>query len=253
MPERGDDLGLALDLVRRASNIALDHHGRAVSSELKTDGSPVTELDLAIESMLIDTLTSVRPDDAILSEERGEIGSADRRWLLDPLDGTSLFLDGVDGWGSLITLQERAESVVAVISRPLEDMVWWAVRDAGTFCGHLSGGSDRRCAVSMSDTLADARITAWHQGYSPEIEALSKLPGWRPPCADSVRLFLDGELDAIVSVGGLVWDHAPLVLLTEEAGGVFRDREGGGRLDLLGGVYANPRIVGDVGQLVGWF
>jgi histidinol-phosphatase len=250
-----DDLGLALDLARRASEIALDFSERGVQSELKADGSPVTEADLAIESALLATLAKERPDDSILSEERGELGDGDRRWLIDPLDGTSLFLDALGGWGTLITLQENGESVLAVITRPLESKYWWAMRGVGAFSNDLSVSPTREQPLKLSDagSLSEARVTAWGDRSSPEINVLSDLPGWIEPGVDSFERLVGGEVDVVVSLGGLVWDHAPCVLILEEAGGTFRDRRGGRRLDLLGGVYSNTQLSGPIGQIIGWY
>src|SRR5439155_8734197 len=71
LTDHADDLDLALRLGRLTSDIALDFYERDVATEIKDDGSPVTEADLAIEAELISTLAKERPDDAILSEECG--------------------------------------------------------------------------------------------------------------------------------------------------------------------------------------
>jgi len=249
------DLAIALDMARRAADVALGCFDDAVSHKLKPDGSPVTEVDLAIEADLIATLARERPDDAILSEERGEIGSGNRRWMLDPLDGTSMFLDHTGGWGTLVTLQEDGKSLLAVITRPLESRLWWAVRGQGAYGDDLSGEITRNSPVRLSqaDTLDAAQVMAWGDPASPEMAVLAKLAGWNEPGIDSFIRLVDGELDVIVSFGGLVWDHAPCVLLVEEAGGAFRDRRGGKRLDLLGGVYSNAHLSDAVGELLGWY
>lgn len=249
------DLALALRLARIASDVVLPFVGTAFTHELKSDGSPVSEVDLAIEAVLIETLAEERPLDAVLSEERGSIGEARRRWLLDPLDGTSMFVAGETGWGTLITLQEDEESRVAVVTRPQDDLCWWAVKGGGAFVGSLSAGpaAGSRVTLSSRDALDDARVTAWGDLSSPEIDVLARLAGWLEPGASSFPRLMSGKLDGIVSLGGLVWDHAPTVLIVEEAGGAFRDRRGGARLDLLGGVYAVPGLVEPLGALLGWF
>jgi histidinol-phosphatase len=255
MTERDEDLSLALDLARKASTIALDFFGGDIRSDVKADGSPVTEADLAIESVLLAVLARERPSDAVLSEERGEVGDGRRRWLIDPLDGTSMFLRQVGGWGTLITLQESGRSVLAVITRPLESRLWWAIRGEGAFCGDLGAAADRTrpVRISQAEDLADARVTAWGDLSSPDLSMLRRLHGWEDPGVDSFVRLADGELDVIVSLGGLVWDHAPCVLVLEEAGGRFRDRHGGTRLDTLGGVYSNPHLSDPMGRLLGWY
>jgi fructose-1,6-bisphosphatase/inositol monophosphatase family enzyme len=63
---------------------------------------------------------------------------------------------------------------------------------------------------------------------------------------------LGGELDLLVVRHGDIWDHAPAVLLTLEAGGGFRDPEGGTRLDLRGGFYTNGVIDQELAKLPAW-
>jgi fructose-1,6-bisphosphatase/inositol monophosphatase family enzyme len=70
-------------------------------------------------------------------------------------------------------------------------------------------------------------------------------PDWR-----LLARFLAGEIDAIIARTGSVWDHAPAVILAEEAGGRFRDHQGGRRLDLRGGIYSNGRIDASVEALI---
>lgn len=242
-----DDLALALRLAGVASEIALGFWGGTVRSELKPDGSPVGEADLAIERELIWTLRQQRPDDAIFSEERGALGDGSRRWILDPLDGTALFLAGQGGWGTLITLQVDGVSTVGVITRPLDGAVWHAVRGGGAMAG------DRPVRVSDAASLGAARVSAWQPVACPEVDVLRELPGWVEPDANAFLRVIEGQLDVVVSLGGFVWDHAPTVLLLEEAGGVYRDRKGGRRLDVQGGVYANAHLCDVAGRLIGWY
>jgi fructose-1,6-bisphosphatase/inositol monophosphatase family enzyme len=61
---------------------------------------------------------------------------------------------------------------------------------------------------------------------------------------------LEGRLDAIVASAGGIWDHAPAVLLTEEAGGQFCDHGGGSSLDAGGGIYSNGRLHEQLKQLL---
>lgn len=250
------DLDIALRMARIAAEIALSYDWRAVRSEIKPDGSPVGEVDLAIEQALLDVLRRERPDDAILSEEIGHVGDGERCWLLDPLDGTTMFLDGDPGWGTLITLQdEHGISLLGVITRPLEEKWWWAVRGEGAFCGELGVQNGRGRALRVSDvaTLDDARVSAWQPWHRPEVNTVRRMPGWVYPDANVFLRLAGGEIDCVASLGGLVWDHAPTVLLVEEAGGRYRDREGGTRLDLKGGVYSNGHLAEAMGELLGWF
>jgi histidinol-phosphatase len=254
MPGLDDDLALALRLARLAADVALPYVGRSLDSWVKPDGSMVGEADLAVERALLDVLRAERPDDAILSEEAGTIGADARRWVLDPLDGTSMFLYGETGWGTHIALEVDGEIVVGVITRPLDDRLWWAVRGGGAFTGRLSTDDPGRpIHVSAVSSIDDATLTAWQPSPRREVAALRATPGWVRATPDAYLHLAEGALDAVLSLGGLFWDHAPTVLIVEEAGGRFRDRAGGRRLDLQGGVYSNGHLDEAIGALVGWY
>ncbi|MGH2759582.1 MAG: inositol monophosphatase family protein [Actinomycetota bacterium] len=249
-----DDLALALRLGEIAAEVALSYYGRYVRSEIKPDGSPVGEADLAIEKALLEVLGAERPDDAVLSEEAGHVGRGERRWLLDPLDGTSMFLDGDSGWGTHIALQDAEErSIVGVVTRPLEGKWWWAVRGEGSYAGDLGSLEGRRIHVSDVSSIEEARLSAWQSWHRRDVRKVREMPGWVHPDANVFLRVAEGEIDCVASLGGMAWDHAPLVLLVEEAGGRYRDRMGGSRIDLKGGVYSNAHLDGPMGELLGWY
>jgi len=78
------------------------HHGGG-DPRKKADGTWLTDADLAAEAVLLDALRARWPEDTILSEERGAIpGRPDARWVVDPLDGTSAFTEGLAHWGPVI-------------------------------------------------------------------------------------------------------------------------------------------------------
>src|SRR4051812_1363767 len=102
-----------LDLARRAAlagaALGLRYFAALADlpSERKADGSVATAADRAGEAAIREVLTEARPGDAILGEEGGSTGgSADRRWIIDPIDGTALFVAGDDRWLVLIALEE---------------------------------------------------------------------------------------------------------------------------------------------------
>src|SRR5205823_4618442 len=108
-----DDVELAHELASVAADVALRFVEGRFDYELKADGSPVTEADLAVEAALVELIRARRPDDAILSEEAGLLGiPGRRRWVLDPIDGTAHFVERTDGWGTHIALEVDGELVL---------------------------------------------------------------------------------------------------------------------------------------------
>lgn len=104
MPEplspRGEILAA---LLRDAGAAATRFVGTVFEVRRKADESPVTDADLAAEAVLIDGLRQHWPADTIHSEERGEIpGTGDATWVVDPIDGTSAFTEGIAHWGPTV-------------------------------------------------------------------------------------------------------------------------------------------------------
>ena len=89
-------------LLRAAGDAALAYVGTVFEVRRKADESPVTDADLAAEAILIEGLRATWPDDRIVSEERGEIPGGGATWVVDPIDGTSAFTEGLAHWGPTV-------------------------------------------------------------------------------------------------------------------------------------------------------
>jgi histidinol-phosphatase len=227
-----DDLVLAQRAALRGAEIGLGYWGRvrSLARELKADGSIVTEADRAVETEVRRTLLAARPADACLGEETGESGDSARRWILDGIDGTAVFVVGDNRWQSLIALEEDGEVTVGVAILPAQGQIWWAARGHGAYIGEIAGASiadARRLAVRQAPPLAASRLgvvplpDALPEPYLRVIARLqaSAVPqSWR---AHPALLVAAGELDLAVQVGGSLWDYAALSLIVAEAGGSF--------------------------------
>src|SRR3954453_24025828 len=89
--------------------------------ETKPDLTPVSDADRAVEDAIRASLSEQRADDAVLGEEHGATaGAADtqRRWLLDPIDGTKNFLRGLPVWATFLALQVPDEMVLGIPAAP---------------------------------------------------------------------------------------------------------------------------------------
>lgn len=240
---RQEDLTLAFEMAELAATVALRFFQRGVTVDKKPDGSPVTEADLEVERRLLDVLSRARPHDAVLSEERGALGSSTRRWILDPIDGTAQFATGRDCWGTHVALERDREVVLGVITRPLAGKWWWAAREQGTYRGELGARTpEKRLSVSDTADFARARVMVWARGETALDAALRASHQWMKPTFDAVLEVATGQLDALVDTLGEAWDLAPAVPIVEEAGGRFFDRDGGRSLHRVGGCFTNGRI-----------
>ena len=237
--DHATDLDVAHVLADRAAEVAMSFfRSEDLVVETKGDSSPVTEADRAVEVLLRQSLAELRADDAILGEEFGSVGSSPRRWVIDPIDGTNFFAAGSPHWRIQIALEEDGEVVVALVDMPALEVRWWATRGGGTF-ERAADGSERRLAVSTTSLLSDAVVTCYPEAVADRLPVEAELRSWRRLSLPEV---VRGEIEAFYVDCCQVWDHAPWVLLVEEAGGRFTDHEGGRSPAKRGGLYSNAAV-----------
>lgn len=223
------DLQLARRAAAAGAEVGLRYFAAlaALPTESKADGSVVTEADRAVEAAIREVLAQARPDDAVLGEEAGQTGTGSRRWIVDPIDGTALFVAGDDRWLVLVALEEAGEIVVGVAAVPAQGKTWSAQRGGGAFCGprRVVVGRDRPDALPGSRLgviPVDGLSRAERDMVAPLASVARVLP-WRTHAA---LLVAGGELDLAVQTRGAVWDFAATSLIVAEAGGCFSGLDG---------------------------
>jgi histidinol-phosphatase len=237
------DLALARRLAVIGSELALDYLKRGFQTEIKPDGSPVTDADVAVERALRELITRERPGDAILGEELGASGASNRCWVLDPIDGTKQFISGRPQWGTHVALEIDGRVAVGVITRPVRGESFWASRGAGAFQSELSASATgEQLRVSGQTDLKRARVTTWGRVTEAVLKEVQERSQWVASDADAVLDVARGRLDAVIECGGKAWDHAPAVVIVEEAGGRYVDPDGGHRIDHAQAWYTNVGI-----------
>ncbi len=221
---------VAADAAWRAGKLTLRYFQTGVAVESKADSSPVTVADRTSEDLLVELLSREFPDDGIVGEEHGERpGTSGFRWILDPIDGTKSFVQGVPLYSVLIGLEDASqESVVGVICFPALSEIVVAARGEGCYW------NGRRARVSTVDDLSQA--CAVYTG-AEEFEASGTVDA-QQRVTESVRvvrgwgdayghvLVATGRAEAMLDPALSLWDVAPLLPVIEEAGGVFSDWKG---------------------------
>jgi histidinol-phosphatase len=243
-----------VELAHRLADVAVEAsvtHFRGGSERWhKPDGTQVSAADLATEQAMLALLERLRPADAVLSEEAGNIGDGRRRWLLDPIDGTDAFLADGSAWGNHIALEIDGRVTIGIVTRPLLGLRWWAVRGQGAYRSTQTDpmSRTRRLEVSPTAVLAQARLSGWLRPSSRVATRLADRATWvdLEDALCIVDQVAEGRLDAFVAEEGAEWDLAPQALVVTEAGGVFQDPQGGPRLDLGAGIYSNGRLAHEV-------
>lgn len=229
-----DDLALALHLADVADAVSMSRFDAAdLEVRTKPDASHVTEADLATERAIRAVLDTERPDDGVLGEEYGASGSAGRRWVIDPIDGTANYLRGVPMWATLIALTVDGVPRVGVCSQPAIGRRWWGATGLGAWT-RAADGAAKRLSVSAIDTLAEASVSfqsiaQWRQ--ADELAALDRLTAsvWRDRGygdAWPYMLLAEGRLEFVAEFGVQEYDIAAHVPIIHEAGGRLTDYAG---------------------------
>jgi myo-inositol-1(or 4)-monophosphatase len=206
----------------------------------------VTEIDLAVERLLIDAIRQHVPDAAILSEESNPDPSAleqDTCFVIDPIDGTEEFAAGRRGFGISIALFERGRPAAAVLDMPAHD---WRFESAPGAGASLNGKAIR---LSNLGALAEARLAVSATQYDMD----SLRPFWAgvgaagliptPAFTPKFAVVLAGECDAALYLPvrphrTAIWDYAGAAQLLSEAGGWFGAADGTDLLESLPFEYA---------------
>ena len=193
---------------------------------VKGAGDFVTKADQEAERIIKEELRGARPNYGWLGEETGEDAGEDptRRWIVDPLDGTTNFLHGLPHWAVSIALEHKKEIVAAVIFDAAKDEMFVAEKGTGAYM------NDQRLRVSGRTKLSESVFSTGipHAGTGPLPAMIQDLAQLMPACA-GVRGFGSAALNLAYVAGGRFdgywerginsWDVAAGVLLVREAGG----------------------------------
>jgi histidinol-phosphatase len=220
------ELSFAHDLADRAAEIAMSFFLGEFEVRQKPDLSPVTQVDLDVETAIRDMIADRFPSDAVTGEEHGE-GSGDRVWIVDPIDGTKNFADGVPIWATLIALQVDGRSALGVASAPAMGERYEAVRGGGA---RWNGRELRVSERKLEDAfMVFSSIDDWLGG--PREDTFLDL------VRDTRRsrgfgdfwghmLVARGAADLMMEPALRVWDWASITVIVEEAGGRLTTFEG---------------------------
>ena len=214
-----EDLSLILDAAKQAAAIAMSYFAKAPEITIKGDASPVTEADLAIDVFLHDYLRAARPNYGWLSEEREDDGSrhsANRSFVVDPIDGTRAFIAETAEWCISIGLIEAGRPVIGVLFCPVSGMIYSAAQGQGAF----------RNGVALSNQNQVEHSGLRIAGPKPLIRALQENSGiavkpmpYVPSLALRLAMVADSSLDAtLVKPKSAFWDIAAADLIVAESG-----------------------------------
>lgn len=222
-------LDFAVEAAQLAGAYTLGYFNAGTPHELKADRSPVTVADRGAEKLLRERIEAAYPTHGIVGEEFGEkTGSDPARWILDPIDGTVSFINGVPMYGVLVGFECAGEMLAGVMHFPPLNETVYAARGLGC------RWNGRVARVSQVGELADARLLTTNYKQLKQYGRLAAFERLRDACAldrgwsDSYgyALIATGRADIIADSLMSIWDSAAVRPCIEEAGGSFTDWQG---------------------------
>ena len=255
-------VNIALRAARRAGRIILQAMDRVDTLEVREKGRNdfVSEIDGLAEEAIVETIHEYHPDHATLGEEGGErkpAGEAEYTWVIDPLDGTTNFLQGIPHFCTSIAVTRGAALLHGVVVDHVRNEEFTASRGNGAY---LNG---RRVRVAEHARLDDSiiggglpfHVVAAHLDAYATMQRhfLERCRTIRRQGASALDLayVAAGRVDGFVEFGLQPWDTAASAVIIREAGGFVGDAAGGDRFQETGNVVAaNPKLFRELLRVV---
>lgn len=236
---------LAVEVARKAGDLALGYFDSTFEVEYKADRSPVTIADKRAEELIRAEVSRLFPTDGFLGEEYGDQpGESGFRWVIDPIDGTKSFVRRVPVWGTLVGLEYRGEQIGGACYAPAMDQMYRALRGDGAY------RNERRIRVSDVPDLAGSLVcyssVSWFLKHGREQAFLNLVRR-----TDRQRgygdfygfvLVAQGSAELMVEHGVSPWDVSAVKAIVEEAGGVLTDWKGTPTTDTPDVVASNGKV-----------
>jgi len=232
MDENGDyraDLQLAVEAAEAAGELARRYFGTGLPVAFKSADQPVTRADLDVDAMLRDQLLAARPAYGWLSEETADdderLGRR-RVWIVDPIDGTSSFVDGIPDFVISVGMAEDGLARVGVVHDPMHRITYAAVTGRGALRNDASIRVSDRGSAGRGGEL---RLLI---SRSVGMDALrASLPGWTfhrsGSTANKLVRLAAGEGEGYLTRGERAeWDLCAASVILQEAGGVVSALDG---------------------------
>jgi myo-inositol-1(or 4)-monophosphatase len=239
--EHAAELAFALDIAEGAGRILMDRYERLEQIDYKSARDVVTEADHESEALILAAIRARFPADAILAEETGEhraiagespTSGRGRVWIVDPLDGTVNYANGLPVFCVSIALVADGVPVVGVIHDPTRGELFGATAGGpATLNGQAIHASDKQrlsdfvISMSLNGRTATSRAR--------DVRKAIRISRSMGSAALALAYVANGRFDALVQQGGLsAWDVAAAGLIAERGGAVVTSMSGGPWFDL---------------------
>ena len=225
------ELDVAIKAANKAGDVVLDIYQRKFKASTKKDDSPVTEGDLKSNEVIKEILSQT--EHPILSEEDTDDQSRlskDMVWIVDPLDGTSDFIDKTGEFTIMIALIKNKKPILGVIGWPTEKTLFVAQKGSGAF-RHSNGKWDRLSVTKVAKISKCRTVGSRHHLSEKEKSFIKKLGIDDFTSIGSslkVAKISSGEAEAYITTTNKMkeWDSAASYCIISEAGGKMTDMSG---------------------------
>lgn len=231
------ELEAAISVAQLASTAILKHYAEGFETEEKIGvddhSEPVTAADREASRIIVDALAAEFPGDGILSEEETDdldLRMSKRRlWIIDPIDGTSGFVNHDGDFAVQIGLADDGIAVAGVVLLPYHDVVLYASKGNGAFAIR-GGGEPERVEVSNVKSFREMKLAMSRNHASPRMKRIIEHFGFsrierRGSVGLKVGLIAERSCDIYIhpSPRTKLWDTCAPQIILEEAGGRFTD------------------------------
>ena len=222
-------LDLALKIARQAGDLLIN---RPASWDLTVKSTAIdiaTQMDLASEKLIVESILAARPDDGIIGEEGASRESKSGvTWVIDPVDGTVNYFYGLPGWAISIAAKDESGTLVGVVHSPTVNATWHASKGGGAFLNNVE--------IACNDPIELNRAlisSGFAYDVNNRIEQLKIVNALLPKIRDLRRIgsaaadichVATGMVDGYFETGLYEWDLAAAELIAREAGATVSTR-----------------------------
>ena len=242
-------LAISTEVAKEAGSIIRDRFLTEKKISFKGRSDIVTDVDLEVENLVLDRVKYEYPEFSVLAEESSPIEtSSEYTWVIDPIDGTRNFAEGIPHFCVIVALAKGSDVELGVVYDPIKDELFTAQKGMGSF---LNG---ERIYITAKTDIADC-LLGFDLGYVDQkagtaIDMIRSLwPGFQ-----SMRLMGSAGLGMAYASAGRIdlyfhhslspWDMAAGLVMAREAGGIVVDRQGNpANLFTPSVIVSNPKAI----------
>lgn len=219
------------DVLKEVSSVAVNSFGKVSGTTKEGDNNQVlTETDLEIGKIIIQRIQEKFPKHNIIDEEAGVIDKkSEFTWVVDPIDGTSNFANGIPLYGIMLGLLENDIPVAGGLALPSFSEIYTAEKGKGAYC------NNNKIRVSEEDNLLKSLVAYGIDGHqeNPEFtheeckllaEIILNIRNLRSSnSVFDVAMVARGKYGAFLNRTSKIWDNVAQQIIIEEAGGIYTD------------------------------